>query len=150
MSEILSRPWLLHPAVVHFPIALLLTGLLLAGLAVFWREELHGHARWLLYLGTLAAWAAFGLGLIAEDTVPHVPAAWQVLRDHKLAAYWLVGAFSLISAVRFWLDRTPRRRGRELAFLLLWLWGAAIVLRTGYLGGELPYTFNVGTKASQE
>src|SRR5207244_791749 len=106
MNEILSRPWLFHPAAVHFPIALLTTGLLMAGLSLFWRQELLSHARWMLYLGTLAAWAAFGLGLIAADTVPHVPAAWHVLHDHKLAAYFLVGAFTLISAVRYWLDRS--------------------------------------------
>jgi len=73
-------PWhLLHPAAVHFPIALLSLGWVFAAAAELrgakspWAEP---AARWTLWLGTLSAWAALGLGLLAEETAPHVPAAW--------------------------------------------------------------------------
>lgn len=145
----LPEPWMLHPAAVHFPIALLTTGLAVCALSLR-KETAAGPARWLLYLGTLSAWAALGFGLLAEDTVPHVPAAWRELAEHKEAAYWTVGWFSALSAARFWLDRRPRRRSWEAAFLILWGVAAATLAHTAYHGGELVFDYNVGTKATAE
>jgi len=107
-------------------------------------------ARWLLWLGTLSAWAALGLGLLAESTVPHVPAAWHMLHDHEAAAWWTVGFFTALSALRFWFDRQKPNRKLELAFLAAWLMAASVIVRTAWLGGELVYSHNVGTKAGQE
>src|ERR1043166_2484214 len=125
--------WLFHPVAVHFPIALLSVG----RFAVPWLPHpappawIAEAVAWLLWLGTAAAWATLGLGLLAEQTAPHVPPAWEALADHKTAAWWLVGWFTGLS---FW--RWSQGRRREWILVVGWLLGMAIVVRTGYLGGE--------------
>ena len=139
--------FLLHPAVVHFPIALLLLGLAGAG-ADAWskrRAWLADAVTWLLWLGTASAWAAMGLGLLAEKTAPHVPPAWETLATHETLAYWTVGLFTALSLWRrFFKDRWTR------LFLFAWLGAAAVLLATAYHGGELVFTHNMGTAASAE
>lgn len=137
--------YLLHPPVVHFPIALLSVGL--AGAMVdAWSKRwawLADAVSWLLWLGTASAWAAGGLGLLAEKTAPHVPPAWETLAAHQTLAYWTIGTFTALSLWhRFFRDRWPR------LFLLGWLAAAALLMATGYQGGELVFTHNMGTAAS--
>ena len=137
--------YVLHPAVVHFPIALLSVGLA-GALADAWskrRPWLADAVSWLLWLGTASAWAAGALGLLAERTAPHVPPAWETLAAHQTLAYWTIGLFSALSLWRAFL----RDRGPKL-FLLGWIAAAALLLATGYQGGELVFTHNMGTAAS--
>ncbi len=141
------KPFLLHPAFVHFPIALLLTGLVMAcAFAMSKRRAgLADAVSWLLWLGTASAWVAAGLGLLAQKTAPHVAPAWETLSDHQTLAYWTVGLFTILSLWRFFgCDRWPR------LFLLAWLGSAAVLLATAYEGGELVFTHNMGTAASVE
>lgn len=138
----------LHPVAVHFPIALLTLGLALA----VWEAKvkkplwLAEAVTWLLWLGTASAWAAFGLGLLAEETVPHVPMAWETMADHETMAYWTVGLFSSLSAGRYWMRRREYRVGKGVAFLFLagWLAASGVLLRTGHLGGSLVFDYGVG------
>ena len=77
--------YLLHPAAVHFPIALLIGGLAAAAL----RQACGGPAwlspasDWALWLGTLPAFGAAVLGWLAKRTAPHVPSAWETLAEHQ-------------------------------------------------------------------
>ena len=107
--------WLLHPVAVHFPIALLTVGWLAGALRR--RAAWAGPASdWSLWLGTAAAWAALGLGLLAEETAPHVPSAWQALNLHETLAWWTAGLFTVLS---LWRWRRPQKA--EAWFLILWL-----------------------------
>lgn len=139
--------YLLHPAFVHFPVVLLLTGLGAACvLAVSKRREwLADAVSWLLWLGTASAWAAAGLGLLAEKTAPHVPSAWETLGRHEALAYWTLAFFTALSLCRFFFrDRGPR------LFLAAWLAAGALLMATAYHGGELVFNHNMGTAASAE
>lgn len=142
----MTKPYLLHPAVVHFPLALLVTGL---GMSMFenrrGREWVAGAVSWLLWLGTASAWVAAGLGILAAKTAPHVPPAWETLADHQALGYWSAGLFTALSVWRrFWPERWPR------VFVLAWIVAATVLLATAYHGGELVFTYNMGTAASQE
>lgn len=137
----MQKLYLLHPIAVHFPIALLPLGLTLG----LW-SRLRGRpawsaeaASWLLWLGAAAAWAALGLGLLAEDRAPHVPAAWHALHEHEELAWWTAGLFTFLSV---WRWRLGRRW--EEAFLAAWLAAICVLLATAYHGGELVYFFGVG------
>lgn len=142
----MPKLYLLHPAVVHFPLALLLTGLG-AALAERWSAErswLADAASWLLWLGTASAWAAVALGLLAIRTAPHVPPAWETVADHRALGFWTAGLFTALSAWRL------RFRGRwPSAFLLFWLLGTAALVATAQKGGELVFTYNMGTAGSE-
>lgn len=143
----MPKLYLLHPAFVHFPIALLLTGLA-GACAAAWSKRaawLADAVSWLLWLGTASAWVAAGLGLLADKTAPHVPPAWETLADHQALAYWTVGLFTALSAWRrFYKDRRPA------LFLLAWMGAAAVLAATAYHGGELVFTHNMGTAAGDE
>lgn len=137
--------YLLHPAVVHFPIALLSVGLA-GAIADTWSGKrwawLADAVSWLLWLGTVSAWAAGGLGLLAERSAPHVPPAWQNLDLHETLAYWTIGSFIILS-----LWRWRWGRWKEGLFLVLWLGACGILLATAYQGGELVFTHGMGVQS---
>ncbi|MDE2291798.1 MAG: hypothetical protein KGL53_06920 [Elusimicrobia bacterium] len=142
------KPWLLHPMAVHFPVALLFTGFAVHG-AAWGRGDGDWTApasRWLLWLGTAGAWAALCLGLWAQRTAPHVPAAWEVLADHKTLAWWTCGTFSAASAAAL----LRGRRWTRVLVTALWLAGLGLLADTAWHGGRLVYDFNMGTAASVE
>lgn len=129
----------LHPAAVHFPIALLAVGAA-AGL----RRAAKAESLF-LWLGTAAAWAALGLGLLAEKTVTHVPLAWEVLAEHEELAWRTVGVFTALSALRWYAVRRGLDAGRwRLAQGLLWVIGLGLLVATAMHGGELVFVYGVG------
>lgn len=146
--------WLLHPMAVHFPVALLLTGFALHARAL-WKgggEWTAPASRWLLWLGTAGAWAALGLGLLAERTAPHVPSAWEVLAEHETLGYWTCAVFTAVSAGAFWLGRRGELAPRWCRGVLtaLWLAGLGVLFKTADHGGTLVFDHNMGTAASAE
>lgn len=130
--------YLLHPAAVHFPIALLSAGWV-AGVLGRRREAAAQAASWLLWAGTLSAWATLGLGLVAAKTAPHVPSAWETLNLHQTLGWWTVGLFTALSLWRWRLGRKA-----EGYFLAAWLVACGVLLATGFQGGELVFTHAMG------
>lgn len=130
--------YLLHPAAVHFPIALLSAGWV-AGVLGRRREAAAQAASWLLWGGTVSAWAALGLGLVAAKTAPHVPSAWETLNLHQTLGWWTVGLFTALSLWRWRLGRKA-----EGYFLAAWLVACGVLLATGFQGGELVFTHAMG------
>lgn len=98
------RPVELHPIIVHFPIALLLTAVALDFLAVMFRRwGLATAASWLLAVGVPSAAFALLSGWFSERYVT-VGAAGQILHYHKLAAISASGLFGLLLVIRLvWL-----------------------------------------------
>lgn len=140
----------LHPAAVHFPIALLIAGAAAAGrrLRKAAPEWLSKAESWLLWLGTLSAWATLGLGLLAERTAPHVPLAWEVLAEHEELGWWTVSVFTALSLLRLYAVRKGPDAGKlRAAQLLLWALGLGLLVATALHGAELVYGFGVGVKA---
>lgn len=138
--------YLLHPAAVHFPIALLTVGFAgaLAGLLSERWSKRADAVSWLLWLGTASAWVALALGLVAEKYAPHVPPAWETLELHETLGWWTAG---VATALSIWRWRWPERW--LVPFLLTWAMLVGLVLWTGTEGGELVYTHNMGTTASE-
>ena len=142
--------YLFHPLAVHFPIALLTLGFALACLGQAWKKdgwEWIGWASvWLLWAGTVSAAAAVGLGLLAEETVPHVPAAWEVLEEHEELAFWTLGLFAALSLIRVLLRKKWDGLDSKWKLLCLAGWGIAlgVLFATAQHGGELVYDHGVG------
>jgi len=122
----------LHSAVVHFPIAMLLSAALSeALLAATGRAGLRHVTRFVIWIGALGAVSAAPLGWLAAKTLEDVPA--RLLAWHR----WLGISTALCSLAMLWASE----RARDPRGLLRCLIGCASVLVaiTGYLGGELVH-----------
>jgi uncharacterized membrane protein len=128
---------LIHPMVVHFPVALWLTSLLFEVMA--WRGDDGGHRRtayWLVGLGLLTAAVGIAVGwvdLLAYERGAGVDPKF-VRRHwiHSVPAY----VTTVVYLVNFvWRWRTANRRSG--AILSLSVVGALLIVVTGFLGGQL-------------
>jgi len=144
----------LHPAVVHFPIALLLGGsaaglLYLAGLR---RDDLRVLTWWPLRLGWIGGAVAMLTGLLAQRELPPQAPYTDVLNNHIGVSWALLVVYAGI-LYRHWLFSSKRRANDpddllDLAAARGWLAaafvaGSILVLADGWLGGELVYTWGV-------
>lgn len=144
----MSDLYTLHPIAVHFPIALLLTGAAFK-LSSEWsyRPAFQSVSLWLLRVGAVMAAAAAGLGLLAAKTVPHVPAAWETMADHKALGLWAAGMALVLWGLEEWNRRTSAV-WRVWGVRLLWMAVVALLVAAGNEGGELVYLHGVGVQAA--
>jgi uncharacterized membrane protein len=120
---------LIHPLVVHFPIALWLASTLFDVLG--WRRReatlFREMAFWLVGLGLLGAAASILFGwtdLLDQMLLRH--------RVHSWLAYFSTAVFL---GVFVWRWRTSNRLNPGL--VLLSLLGAGLITITGFLGGDM-------------
>ena len=139
---------LLHPMIVHFPIALLIIGFAfdIAGLTS--KKEFFSKAGfYLLILGTLGVVAAYFSGNSAGEGIEEIGALEQALETHEHAAQlslWLMLGASLVRIALVW---TKKYSGIvKYAAILIFLAGVLSIARTGYYGGELVYKHAAGVQ----
>jgi uncharacterized membrane protein len=139
-SHLVQTIGALHPLVIHFPIALLLTAAFLELISVWIKD--HPGLRFAiavnLLLGTLGALVAATLGWMDAAHIGLEPDLKPVLAWHR----WLgtsVAVGSLITAA-LWFRFTRTNKVGGLGIYRIALWLLAIVLGiTGHLGGLLVY-----------
>lgn len=153
----------LHPATVHFPIALLLVSVLLTLLYLRQGERSEGErsegersldtsAYHCLLIGWFGAVLAVLTGSVdawrqvyGVDT-PRDPALLNRVNIHAalgIATVWVFG-MALLRRRRnpYILDDPQQRRG----YVRLLLFGALLVIGGGWLGGQLVYSFGLGVQ----
>lgn len=139
-----------HPLIVHFPIALLISGSLAELIAhVFKRNDLRHFAFWALVLGLVGTIAAYISGSFAEEAVEHISGIHNNLEAHEEIATvalctWigLVG-LRILLALRNWTDNSIFR-----VYLVLLMAGTVLIGITGYRGGQLVYQHGAGIQLS--
>jgi uncharacterized membrane protein len=140
----------LHPAVVHFPIVLILLGTAVAALATFWRKGyVPAFAAGLLLLGALGAWAALATGESDGGLVENsAPQAESLLDAHEDWAKRTVTAAAIAAVIAIGaaaLFRFPRvARGVAVAAALAAGVASWTVYETGHRGGALVYQHGAG------
>jgi uncharacterized membrane protein len=138
----------LHPAVVHFPIALLVAALVLDLVAAVGKNDGMARAGGIVLLMAAAgAVAAVVTGMVAEEAaeamLPNEP-LHETLEQHELAAF-IVTALALALAVWRLAGKLQLPKGaRRWVYLALLLAAVVLVGATGYLGGQLVYVHGVG------
>jgi uncharacterized membrane protein len=139
------RSWEIHPALAHFPIALLLAAVVADLWTVFRRSETRSRAAAGLYVaGFLAALPTAAAGLLAWYTVPHAEAAHGLMIWHPLVALASVILFAVLVVVRWRARGTPPSRPQRALAI-----GAALLLgATGLLGGQLVFRRGVGVSTT--
>jgi uncharacterized membrane protein len=141
---------LIHPMIVHFPLALLLVGVFVKCIAFFARRTLVypylAASSWLIVgLGVCFAWAAIIAGEVAEDIVRKTLCQPDVLQDHRQLAYTAAIVFTAAFVVD--LGKTAGKKYFSPLFnktlwgasFLLFFAGTCILVSAAYLGGSLVY-----------
>lgn len=140
----------LHPMIVHFPIALLIVGLVFDLAGLFIKKEFFSTAGfYLLILGTLGIVAAYFSGDFAGDGISEAGPLKQALETHEDAAVislWLFAASVLLRGVLVWKKKyTGIFKYAAIALIVL---GVLSVARTGYYGGQLVFKHAAGVQLS--
>lgn len=161
LDELLSHTALpnLHPAFVHFPVALLMTALAL-DLAVFAvrRWAWLDRAAALLYvLGAAGSLAAYVSGRFAADSVRALTGvAEAAMWEHGDWALVTTASFAVISGLRVAVERRDARRGSvsagpfRAAVLVASAAGQALVFETADRGGALVFRHGIAVTAGSE
>jgi uncharacterized membrane protein len=154
----LSSLWrieLLHPAVVHFSVALTLVG------SLFWLVGLMGRkfprcqafgltAWWLLLLACLSSWASVQTGFWADHAVGRELFDPRPLKDHErfgLAFSWVLSATVVVEGLRLFVSRVRLYR-KYLAPLVAvgLIVSCGLVAWTSHLGAGLVYQQGAGVQ----
>lgn len=137
----------LHPLIVHFPIALLLTNVALDWAGLVWKNRSFAQAAWYaLLLGLAATVFTLVTGLIAAQGVPADSPAMSTLNAHKILGIVAFVLFAVLTVWRWRSKGTYSPIGRALHSAVQ-LTGVALIVVLGYMGGELVYTFGIGVAA---
>jgi uncharacterized membrane protein len=137
----------LHPMLVHFPLVLLLGAATLDVLAFgTGRERLATPARWMLWVGTLAAavavWSGHESAEALENQV-HPDTRALIMLHHDWAMVVLGGAVILSVSRLVFGERRFRRASVVLAIVL-----AVTIAVVSHLGGQLVFLHGVAVRPS--
>lgn len=134
----------LHPVLVHFPIALILTGFLADLLFIYKKYKwLSNTGFFLMVLGTLGAIAA-GLSGILFTQEPTEGEVVKIYNLHTRAAFITLLIMILVTAIRTILYMRNRQDEFRWGIFILYLLGAAAVGYTGLMGGTMVYSYFLG------
>lgn len=142
---------LIHPMLVHFPIALLITACALDSVLLLFKKDLTSRqclpmiALSALLLGTLSAGIAAIFGDIALDKAISLGFPSGPLETHETLALITITVFSfhcLLRLLAVW-RRHPLQGSRGWISLLPGMVGVVLIVFTAYYGGELVYHFGV-------
>ncbi|HRI48485.1 MAG TPA: hypothetical protein PK559_15370 [Ignavibacteriaceae bacterium] len=146
----------LHPKVVHFPIALLMTYTLFEIIGTLFKKEVFTKsAYFLLLLGVIGAIVAAQTGEQAESVFENwTSASGNLLEEHEKYANITIWYFAILLVLRtlFVIYVDVKKKFIEksavlkFVFVLLALLGCYFVYLTGEYGGKMVYDHGVGTK----
>lgn len=136
----------LHPLIVHFPIALLITSVVLDALGVgFRRASLTQAGFYTLISGSLGAAAAV---LTGPEHAAKDAASLTILHRHELFAALMVLCCLILVGMR--LGNVNGLYGTGVfGYLALGVVLIVCIVLTGYYGGQMVYDRGVGVSALQ-
>ncbi len=144
-----------HPVIVHFAIALLISGVIFRWISLTGRAPFSGPAAaTLLILGGVAALLAVHSGLDAHGPVERIPGARQAVGDHEDAGVWARNVFLVVALLEI-VALVAHRRRVNVARVALWtsavvgVFGFAAVVKAADRGGDLVYSYagGIGTRS---
>jgi len=137
---------LLHPMIIHFPIASLLISLALEGLFVWTkRESFKSSAVIMLHISALTAIFAVATGYIASDALGHDSPGHDLVHQHRDVMLAMSILLVILSAVVFKVRAVREGSLRKWLFPALLLVSALLVYGADK-GGHLVFEKGVGVE----
>ena len=142
----------LHPFVIHFPIALLISAVAMDLVEVVFARPawLRAAATSLYVVGAAAAVAAYLTGTQAGSTVFIPGMAHPAVADHRSWALITVWYFAAATVMRLAARRAgfPRARSHRVLLLAAGVVGVFFLQQTAERGARLVYEHGVGVIAA--
>lgn len=140
----------LHPMVVHFPIALLTSFLILDILSLILKSEsLKTGATWMLYAGTIGTAIAVLAGFRAASAVGHDEVVHAIMETHEHFGLALLLISVILSIWRI-LTRGKLKGTLHIIYLTLAIIMVVVMSFTADYGGLMVYTHGVGIKGMEK
>lgn len=144
----------LHPAIVHFPIVLILLGAVVAVCAVFWRRQhVPLLAGVLLTLGAVGAWVSVETGEsdggLIENGSPQADSLLDAHENWAKRTLTTAAAAAVAAVISLALFRFPRTaRVAAVIAAIAATTASYAVYETGHRGGALVYKHGAGVGAT--
>ena len=139
----------LHPKVVHFPIALLLTYVILELIGIVFRKEFYQKAAYLLLsLGVIGTFFAVLTGNQAFTAYEYWnDSSSELFNNHQTFANLTVWHFTGMLVLRtYFVVKKKFSSSYKYIILALALFGCYLIYHTAEYGGDLIKKFGVGTE----
>ncbi len=137
----------IHPLVVHFPIALIISFFIidLVG-SLFDSEGWRKLATGLLYLGTISAGVTVAVGFMAAGSVEHGDSVHLIMMKHK---YFGISILSLSIFLSLWrlLSGGAIKGAMNIIFLMFAAILNVLIILGADLGGLMVYKHGVAVEA---
>jgi len=136
----------LHPAIVHFPIALIILAYIFQWVTVLKPDLVPKHLNlWVLVPAAISTLPAVMSGENTEESLGDIcHEAHETLENHELFANMTTWGILILTFVWIWItlkgNADQKVQRLFLAFLTLIVISVAI---TGYLGGELVHIWDL-------
>ncbi len=145
-------PLLLHPAVVHFVVAIPIIVILLEFINLFFRKRaLSVFSLFLILIAVVAIAGAYFTGVTdGKEAFSALSTAGQAeLKEHKALGIYIVYG-SLVLLVLKLLFMLFSGFIARLFFIFILIGFSAVILKQGYDGGELVYKYGANNKAIED
>lgn len=131
----------IHPKLVHFPIALMVSAMGMQALGVSFKKDPWCKGAWLMFILAILSMPIVILsGLLEADRLHlHHP----VLNAHKLFAF-LAAGISWVALPFLWRMRHNGIRSFQIIFLILLISVSVLLGLAAHQGGRMVYEYGVG------
>jgi uncharacterized membrane protein len=136
----------IHPRIVHFPVALLITAAAFGILALIFKSKRSMFREvliWDLTLGVAGTLVAIISGLIEEKTLAHNDAIHSIMEAHKLLGFIFSGIFLVL-----WLWMIVRKSKMKTyeftGVVVILIITAGLLAYSAHLGGKMVYQEGAG------
>lgn len=143
----------LHPMIVHFPIVLFVSYILVEVSNLFFKQSIVDAVNFIILLaGVLFSVVAVLTGNQAHNAALHIlqskPAEIvKVLELHETMATISLWLFTAILFLRYYLfSKNKLTQKWKILISIIAFFGVVFIYQTAFLGGKLVFDFGVGTK----